>query len=161
MNVYYCLGGETIIRLKNNSILLIMLITVVLAFSGMASAHPGHGTEYPEEIPIEVTDDDSDSKTTSNDNSKNSNSNDKSKTTTSGGSNSAGSESSSNQAESNVDNGENGENTVDGEVNGSENVSSSSSSESSSFPAVGAAFVVGIGAIVGGGYLFREKIFNR
>ncbi len=138
-----------------------MLITVVLAFSGMASAHPGHGTEYPEEIPIEVTDDTSDSgsttTTSSNDKSKTSKSNDKTKTTTS---NSA---SSSDQDDGTVNNIEDSATPAAEEVTstGSDNSTPKSSSSGSSFPGIGAAVVVAIGAIAGGGYLFRDKLFNR
>ena len=44
---------------------------------------------------------------------------------------------------------------------GSDNSTPKSSSSGSSFPGTGAAVVVAIGAIAGGGYLFRDKISNK
>lgn len=141
-----------------------MLITVVSAFSGMASAHPGHGTEYPEEIPIEVTDDTSDSdsgsSTTNSGNDKSKTSNDKSKTTTSNSksgstlSSSSNSLSSSNPTEGSLNNAEDSVTPVADEVtsNGSDNSTPKSSSSGLGFPVIGAALMVAIGVIAGGGH---------
>lgn len=144
--------------MKRNEIILILVMAITLAFCSAVTAHPGHGTEYPEEINITTPDPGTGSTTSTSGTSSST-----SKSSTSSGKKSMQTENTASKTTTDDDNGDQSagyasnpeEITSRGSNTNESNATPESSNNSPwSTAAIVGFLVVGLGAI---GFFFKDR----